>query len=514
MFRAHTGWAPLGRVRCEGSCALYRLCSFSFRPFSSLPQRLSEERQLVVTEGADYFGADYDVRKDVDLERCKAACTDDAQCQAFTYNTAAALVLPEERCRRAARRRGRASPARSSPPPRRAADVEAERIAELNFLDQSYIDEARRFIGNLKDDRPHRRAASTRRSPRRQPPKSSGDYLTALDSYRAALALDQGRYDLWTGFTDAAIRAASDDWRSAADAPPKIAPPARSTPISAPSRRRTAPTRMELIGWALADRYDWKPALKAYRASLALIEDSDTRSTYDNLLAEHGFRIVDNTVEADAAAPRICLNFSDQLVDEPRLFRFRLASKAATNFAIESSGQQICIDGVEHGRRYRLTAREGLPAADGETLQKSAELDIFVRDRAPSARFLGTAYVLPAGGEPTIPVVTVNTATGQRQALPHRRPSARRRDRRRHVPDPALLVGDGRDRDEDRREGVGRLGRRLERDQPRGHDRHSRRRAAIEAEARRLHSDRRGGEQTPRNGRRRRRNGSSSPTSA
>ena len=32
-----------------------------------------------------------------------------------------------------------------------------------------------------------------------------------------------------------------------------------------------------------------------------------------------------------------------------------------------------------------------------------------MRDRAPSVRFLGTAYVLPAGGEPTIPVVTVNT---------------------------------------------------------------------------------------------------------
>jgi uncharacterized protein YfaS (alpha-2-macroglobulin family) len=74
-----------------------------------------------------------------------------------------------------------------------------------------------------------------------------------------------------------------------------------------------------------------------------------------------------------------------------------------------TSGQQICIDGVEHGRRYRVTVREGLPAADGETLLKTADLDIFVRDRAPSVRFVGNAYVLPAGGEPTIPVVTVNT---------------------------------------------------------------------------------------------------------
>ncbi len=53
--------------------------------------------------------------------------------------------------------------------------------------------------------------------------------------------------------------------------------------------------------------------------------------------------------------------------------------------------------------------REGLPAADGESLAKSVSLDVFVRDRSPSVRFLGSAYVLPAGGDPTIPVVTVNT---------------------------------------------------------------------------------------------------------
>jgi uncharacterized protein YfaS (alpha-2-macroglobulin family) len=83
--------------------------------------------------------------------------------------------------------------------------------------------------------------------------------------------------------------------------------------------------------------------------------------------------------------------------------------EGGSNLAVETSGQQICIDGVQHGSRYRVTVRGGLPAADGETIRNSATLDIFVRDRAPAVRFLGSAYVLPAGGEPTIPVVTVNT---------------------------------------------------------------------------------------------------------
>ncbi|MDJ0932244.1 hypothetical protein [Breoghania sp.] len=70
---------------------------------------------------------------------------------------------------------------------------------------------------------------------------------------------------------------------------------------------------------------------------------------------------------------------------------------------------QICVDCVHHGARYQIAVRPGVPAADGETLEKGANLTVYVRDRAPSVRFMGRAYVLPGGDDPTIPVVTVNT---------------------------------------------------------------------------------------------------------
>ena len=237
--------------------------------------------------------------------------------------------------------------------------------------------------------------------------KQASDWLAALDAYRGALAIDPGRYDLWSGFTDAAIRASSDDYEVQATLQQSRTAGAINAYLRAVTPEERA-LSMQQIGWSLADRYDWKPALKAYAASLALVDDPETRSTYETMLNEHGFRIVDNTVEADAAAPRICLNFSDQLAQNRDYSDF-ISVEGGTNLAIEPNGQQICIDGVEHGRRYHLTARQGLPAADGETLAKSVDLDILVRDRAPAARFLGTAYVLPAGGEPTIPIVTVNT---------------------------------------------------------------------------------------------------------
>ncbi len=364
----------------------------------------SQERQTVVTEGADYFGSDYDVRKDVDLDQCKAACEGDQQCQAFTYNTKVRWCFLKNGVGELRSVEGAISGrivTASAPQP----DVEAERISELTFLDQSTIDEARHFLGRLQQQVSSGNLAD--KIAAAEQAKASGDRLQAASLYGQAIGLAPNRYDLWIAYAENAINASSNDWQ----VQQSLTTDRTSASIMAylhavsPEDRAYA---LELLGWTLADRYDWKPAIRAYRASLALVEDASTRATYEQIVSEHGFRIVDNTVEADAAAPRICLNFSDRLAPDRDYSDF-VSVVGGTNLAIEGSGQQICIDGVEHGRRYQVTARAGIPAADGETLEKSVPLDIYVRDRAPSVRFLGTAYVLPAGGEPTIPVATVNT---------------------------------------------------------------------------------------------------------
>ena len=45
-----------------------------------------------------------------------------------------------------------------------------------------------------------------------------------------------------------------------------------------------------------------------------------------------------------------------------------------------------------------------------ETLPKTAEFNVYVRDRKPFVRFTAKAYVLPRTGQQGIPVVSVNTA--------------------------------------------------------------------------------------------------------
>jgi uncharacterized protein YfaS (alpha-2-macroglobulin family) len=379
---------------------------FVFLPLLLLSSEAqSQDRRLLVTEGADYFGADYDVRRDVDQVACEAACRDDLQCQAFTYNTAARWCFLKSDVGELRAVEGAVSGRIVAAAAEEEVDVEAERISELGFLAQSTIDESRRFVGGLQDSVIERGLDEILADV--ETAKTAGSWLAAAELYRQALALEPARFDFWTSYTDAAMRAASDDWEEQQ----RLAANRISGAVNAYLRAVSDADRayaLQLLGWALSNNYDWKPAIRAYRASLALAEDPSTRTTYEQLLAEHGFRIIDHEVEADAAAPRICLNFSDRLAEGRDLSDF-ISVEGGTNLAVEAGGYQICIDGVEHGARYRITAREGLPAADGETLPESAELDVFVRDRAPAARFLSSAYVLPAGGEPTIPVVTVNT---------------------------------------------------------------------------------------------------------
>ena len=72
-------------------------------------------------------------------------------------------------------------------------------------------------------------------------------------------------------------------------------------------------TALSLLGTILAKRAYWRPALNAYKASLALLEDAPTRLAYQKLQAEKGFRITNYNVNSNAANPRLCIQFSENL---------------------------------------------------------------------------------------------------------------------------------------------------------------------------------------------------------
>ena len=167
---------------------------------------------------------------------------------------------------------------------------------------------------------------------------------------------------------------------------------------------------LALLGKTLADRKLWRPALDSMRLALDLRESADLRGQYERLRTEYGFRMLDYSVDSDAISPRACFQFSEELPGRRTDFSPFVAVAGQDKPAISANDKQLCVEGLKHGERYAITLRAGLPSVVRETLAKSADFTIFVRDRKPFVRFSGKAYVLPRSGQRGIPVLSVNTS--------------------------------------------------------------------------------------------------------
>src|SRR6195952_80220 len=165
---------------------------------------------------------------------------------------------------------------------------------------------------------------------------------------------------------------------------------------------------LAVLGRALSDRKLWRPALDTLRLSLDIKEVAEVRGAYEKLRDDHGFRLLDYTVDSDSASPRACFQFSEDLAKRTDFSPF-LALAGTDKPALSSEEKQLCVEGLKHGERYNVNLRAGLPSTVKETLPKSAEFNIYVRDRKPFVRFTGRAYVLPRTGQRGIPLVSVNT---------------------------------------------------------------------------------------------------------
>ncbi len=163
-----------------------------------------------------------------------------------------------------------------------------------------------------------------------------------------------------------------------------------------------------LLGSALSRRQSWRSSLNALEASLAHLEQVSARNKYNTLYKQHGFRMLDYNIDSDATVPRLCINFSETLKKGTDYVKYTVL-QGSNKPAVTSSGRQICIDGLQHGQRYKVKLRAGIPAQIDDDLKKTIELSVYVKDRSPSVRLSGNKYVLPRTGQVGIPVTSVNT---------------------------------------------------------------------------------------------------------
>ena len=377
----------------------------AFLPIQALAQDAAvPEFRYSVTRDVDFFGSDLDPLFDTSLDACIRACSAQTACTAFTFNTRSNACFPKSGVTDRQAYAGAVSAAKLPTAPAVLAGAEA-RAATLDFLskgDLARAAEMGRDVGfeHRTDGQPLDVLIDSARAAEAQ-----GRLEPAMRWTGAAVALSD-RADLWTDYARLllAVPRENDDQRR------QDASRALPAAINGYLRAETGPGRATALGLmaeALERVGRGRDMIPALRLALSEGPRQELEAMLDDAIGKYGFRVVDTTVESDSAAPRICAQFSEELVKAGTDYEPFLRTEV-TGLVVQPQGNQLCVDGVEHGQRYRLTFRAGLPAASGETLQKDVEITQYVRDRGASVRFPGRAYVLPKAADAALPVETVN----------------------------------------------------------------------------------------------------------
>lgn len=347
-------------------------------------------RRAVMVADTDLPGGDLDKIFDIALDDCIRACLGNARCEAFTYNQRSRACFPKA----------------GDPAPSAFLGALSGHVAEAGAV----ADAARARADAAAMIRP-------------------GDYRAAYQLARQAAAM-------WPPGNDADPRAAArqagarEDWRAAIAAiGPLVAREddpqdwltlarlslgfgdghqAASAAINAYLRAGDDAQAAEALA-RLAAAWDdnrGQDSLAVLRLAATLGDSDAITAALARAEERYGMRVEDSEVRADLARPSFCVSFNRPLSDSVDYATYlRLPPGDLT---VEAQDSRLCIEGFTHGAQVDVTLRAGLPAEDGEALRKDVALGAYIRDRSPSVRFPGRAYVLPATGDRGLEVVTVN----------------------------------------------------------------------------------------------------------
>ncbi|MGB5869739.1 MAG: PAN domain-containing protein, partial [Albidovulum sp.] len=378
----------------------------SIAPADSQETSYIPDRRLVLTENADLPGGDIQSIFDTTLEACETSCLANGQCRAITFNTKANSCFLKSGT-------GDQQPYVGAysgfvlAGDNAVLSTAAARAAELGFLGPVDFDaaltQARRLgrdhlTNNWTADDLLSAAASAR---------NAGDLRAALRYQGAALNLTDAA-DQWVEYA----QLLSDLSQNTTGNREEMRGRALSASVNGylrANRPALQASALLVMARALQDSDRGRDMIPALRLAQSIQPRDDAAALLDDAIAKYGFRIAEHRVDSDAARPRICATFNSRLIASGTDYA-PFVQLPETGLSVEASDRQICIDGVTHGKRYAVTFRQGLPAADGEVLAKDTTLQLYIRDRAASISFPGRAYILPRAAQSGIPVQTVNTA--------------------------------------------------------------------------------------------------------
>ena len=360
-------------------------------------------RNIVTVQDADYFGFDLRTVEKVTLDQCKQTCIDDASCKAFTFNTKAKWCFLKSDFNKMIPATG----AVAGKIVMASGEQDLGAPMPLEFVPDYLVRSAQRLRDELAPAQGHETLGREAILAIARHNARSGTIDQALAAYKSALDIDPEDTRTWIEMAEAANRVTG-NWRVTNDG--------LNAAINAYLASRTRTDRadaLDVMGKALENSSYYRAGINAYKESLKLIDSPAVRFAYDDLRRRQGFRVVNHTIDSDSATPRACVQFSEALVKSDVDYASYVTLNGATPKALEAKGTQLCVEGLQHGERYKIALRAGLPSSVDEPLANQVDLDIYVRDRAPTVRFTGDAFVLPSTARRGIPIVSINSTSAQ-----------------------------------------------------------------------------------------------------
>ncbi|WP_171237930.1 alpha-2-macroglobulin family protein [Ruegeria sp. HKCCA5763] len=370
-------------------------------PVTALAQNAVPDFRYITTRDTDFYGSDLDALFDTDLKSCIRACSANDRCTAFTYNTRSDACFPKDGVTRQEAYQGALS-AQKVTTSEQALKLGKTRAAALSVLGSADLKRATDQARNLGFLHP---AGGYDLKAVLDAARSAGSATQAMQWTGVAVSLSDAP-DLWVEYARLLLIMNPSGWSERRD----LRNRALNAAINGYLRAETPGTQIMALmtmANALEEVERGRDMVPVLRLAEQVQPREDVLAALDDAIAKYGFRVVDSSVESDAAAPRICVEFSEPLV-KAGVDYDPFVQRGDVGLVVQAEDKQLCVDGVAHGQRYRVTLRQGLPAASGEVLNRNVELTHYVRDRTPSVRFPGRSYVLPKSADAALPVETVN----------------------------------------------------------------------------------------------------------
>ncbi|MEX0317764.1 MAG: alpha-2-macroglobulin family protein [Ruegeria sp.] len=359
------------------------------------------EFRYVVTRDADFPGGDLEALFDTNLSSCVRACSARRDCAAFTFNTRSNACFPKSGVGEAALYEGAISAQKIATAPDILSAAPA-RAGDLAFLRQQDFERA---LNQARDLGLRHPGGGLDLQAVLDAARTAGDSVRAMRWSGVAVSLSD-RPDLWVEYARLLLRIRTNDGNQQRNYQRRALSAALNGYLRAGTQGGQV-AALDILADALERNDRGRDMVSALRLAYRIQPRADIQTALDRAVAKYGFRVTDSSVESDSAAPRICAQFSEPLVKAGVDYE-TFVQMPEPQMVVQADGTQLCVDGVEHGKRYRITYREGLPAASGESLYRDVTLTHYVRDRSPSVRFPGRSYVLPKAADAALPVETVN----------------------------------------------------------------------------------------------------------